>query len=571
VRGFDYSKKTTAELVALLRHPNKWHRRMALRLLGDRKDRSAVPLLRPLLAETGQPALEALWGLNLSGGFDGRLALETLGHPNPYVRLWTVRLLGDANKVAPVLARRLAELARSEPNVEVRSQLASTAKRLPAADALPIVRNLLARDEDVGDIHLPLQLWWALESKCESDRDRVLALFEDPAVWELPLVRTHILHRLMRRFAAAGSRRDLLTCARLLRLAPDAGHSKLLLRGFEEALQGRPLGNLPPELAEALAKYAGSSVVLGLRQGRAEAVARALAVIADDRADASERLQYVQVLGEVTQPRAVPVLLGVVEHGRDDALRMAALTALQPYDDPAIGAAVVRLYGGFNDDVRDVARTLLVSRKAWALQLLEAVDQGKIDPATVPAEAVRKVTAHRDERLARLVAKHWGKVEGATTEEMQQEIARLGGVLRGGSGSPYPGKKLFLATCGKCHTLFGQGGKIGPDLTTFKRDDVGNMLLHIVNPSAEIREGYETYQVETKDGRLLTGLLADKDNQVVVLRGSDGQTVTVRQDQIEDMAAQKKSLMPEGLLKALTDQQVRDLFAYLRSTQPLNE
>ena len=97
------------------------------------------------------------------------------------------------------------------------------------------------------------------------------------------------------------------------------------------------------------------------------------------------------------------------------------------------------------------------------------------------------------------------------------------------------------------------------------------MLLHIVNPSAEIREGFETYQVETKDGRLLTGLLVDKDNQVVVLRGSDGQTVTVRQEQIEDMAAQKKSLMPEGLLKTLTEQQVRDLFAYLRSTQPLND
>jgi putative heme-binding domain-containing protein len=571
LKPFDYSKKSTAELVALLRHDNKWHRRMALRLLGDRKDRSAVPLLRKMLAETGQPALEALWGLNLSGGFNDELAAETLGHPDPYVRLWTVRLLGDEKKVSPALARRLAEMARSEPNVEVRSQLASSAKRLRAADGLPIVRGLLAHDEDVGDPHLPLLLWWAIESKCASDKDQVLALFEDAAVWQLPMARTHILHRLMRRYAAAGSRKDLLTCARLLHLAPGAEHSKLLLRGFEEAYQGRPLGDLPNELAEALAKYAGSSVVLGLRQNRPEAVDKALAVIASDKADGNERLQYVQILGEVKQPRAVPVLLGLVDHSRDDALRMAALTALQQYDDPAIGAAVVRLYGKFNDDVRDVARTLLVSRKPWALELLTAVDQGTIDPAAVPAEAVRKLTAHRDERIARLVEKHWGKVEGATSAEMQQEISRLDGVLRGGSGSPYPGKKLFLNSCGKCHELFGQGGKVGPDLTTFKRDDIANMLLHVVNPSAEIREGYETYQVETKDGRLLIGLLADKDNQVVVLRGADGQTVTVRQEQIEDMVAQKKSLMPEGLLKGLTDQQVRDLFAYLRSTQPLNE
>jgi putative membrane-bound dehydrogenase-like protein len=571
LKPFDYSKKSTAELVALLRHENKWHRHTALRLLGDRKDRAAIPLLRKMLEEEGQVTLEALWGLNLSGGFDERLAAETLGHSDPYVRLWTVQLLGDDKKVSPALSKRFAEMARSEPNIEVRGQLASTAKRLPATGALPIVRALLARDEDTGDMRQPLLLWWALESKCASDREGVLSLFEDSEIWRLPLVQTHILHRLMRRYAAAGTRKDLLTCARLLRLAPDAEHSKRLLRGFEEAFHGRPLGNLPAELAEALAKYAGSSVVLGLRQGRPDAVEKALKVIADDKADAGERLQYVQILGEVKQEKAMPVLLGVVENTRDDGLRMAALTALQPYDDPAIARAVVRLYGSFNDDARDVAHTLLASRKVWALTLLEAVDRGTIDRAALPVEVVRKLTAHRDDRIARLVAKHWGKVDGATTAEMKQELTRLEGVLRRGNGSPYPGKKLFLNSCGKCHTLFDQGGKIGPDLTTFKRDDIANMLLHVVNPSAEIREGFEMYQVETKDGRLLSGLLVDKDNQVVVLRGADGQSVTVRQTQIEEMAAQKKSLMPEGLLKNLSEQQVRDLFAYLRSTQPLND
>jgi putative heme-binding domain-containing protein len=469
------------------------------------------------------------------------------------------------------MAARMAELARAEPHVEVRSQLACTARRLPAEDGLPVVRALLARDEDADDPRLPLLLWWAVESKCESDRDRVLTLFEDPAVWKLPLAQRHLLHRLMRRYAATGARKDLLTCARLLQLAPDAERSKVLMRGFEEAFQGRPLGNLPPELAEALAKFGGHSVALGLRQSKPEAVDQALAALADDKADAGERLQYVQIFGEVRQPRSVPALLALVEKSRDDALRMAALTALQQYDDPAIAAAVIGQYGRLTDDARDVARTLLVSRRAWALALAEAVDRGQLDKASVPAEAVRKLTAHRDERLAALVAKHWGRVEGATTAEMQKEVARLEGVLRSGSGNPYPGKKLFKDGCAKCHTLFAQGGQVGPDLTTYKRDDLANMLLHVVHPSAEVREGFETYQVATKDGRLVTGFLVDKDSQVVSLRGADGQTVTVRLDQVEEMAPTKASLMPEGLLKGFTDQQVRDLFAYLRSTQPLND
>src|SRR5262249_49033937 len=276
-------------------------------------------------------------------------------------------VLGDEKKVSAAVSPKLAALARTEPHVEVRSQLASTAKRLPAADALPIVRNLLTHEEDADDIYLPLLLWWAIESKCEADRDAVLALFEDAAVWKLRTVQTHLLHRLMRRYAAAGTRKDLLTCARLLRLAPDTDRSKLLVRGFEEAFHGRPLGTLPRELAESLARLGGSSIALGLRQHRPEALDKALAVLADNKADLSERLQYVQIFGEVPQPRCLPVLLRMVQRSPDDTLRMAALTALQSYDDPQIATTVLQLYPQFTEDVRSVAQTLLASRKASAL------------------------------------------------------------------------------------------------------------------------------------------------------------------------------------------------------------
>ncbi len=96
------------------------------------------------------------------------------------------------------------------------------------------------------------------------------------------------------------------------------------------------------------------------------------------------------------------------------------------------------------------------------------------------------------------------------------------------------------------------------------------MLNNIVNPNLEIREGFENFVVQTTDGRVLNGFLADKDNQVVILRGVDGQNIVLQQADIEEMKAIPQSVMPEGTLKTLTDQQLRDLFAYLRSSQPVN-
>jgi putative heme-binding domain-containing protein len=184
-------------------------------------------------------------------------------------------------------------------------------------------------------------------------------------------------------------------------------------------------------------------------------------------------------------------------------------------------------------------------------------------------EVVQRILFQRDEQNAALVQKHFGSVQGATTAQMLAQVESLKGVLSVGTGNPYNGRKMYLASCGKCHVLFGEGGRIGPDLTSYKRDDVHTMLVNVVNPSAQIREGFENYVVVTNDGRTLTGLLADQDARIVVIRGSEGQSVVVPRSNIEEMSASPKSLMPEGVLKDFSEQQVRDLFAYLRSTQPL--
>lgn len=580
----------SSELIAVLDSPDRWHREAARRVLADRCDVAVIPELRAKLSATkGQSSVEALWALYVSKGLDEATALKALDHSEPQVRLWTVRLLADERRLPSDIAVRVANLAVNEPNIEVRCQLAASAKRLSPEQSLPIVRNLMLRDEDLSDPRQPLMIWWALEANIapaqasagDSNRSAppaetrttgspALRLFDDTSLWSRPLVQKEILPRLMRRFASTGQRADLAVCAALLKKSPSSGTTSALMQGFEEAYQGRSLSNVPPELVAALAAAGGGSLSLKIRQGDASSIDEALKTIEDENAAAGKRAEFATIFGEVKQQKAVPILLQTLAKTADDGLKAAILTTLQAYSDPQIAVAVLAQYGNFNEDVRSVAQSLLVSRKNWSLMLVEAVDRGEIAAASLPLDTVRRLTIHRDERLTELIKKHWTHIEGATTGEMQSQIDQYAATLAG-AGDPYPGKKLYMQMCGKCHTLHALGGKIGPDLTTYKRDDLRQMLVHIVNPSAEIREGFETQIAVLKDGRVVTGFLVEQDPQTITLRSPDGQTVALERSDLEELEKSRKSLMPEGQLKLLSEEELRNLFAYLRSSQPLND
>lgn len=567
---FDLTNESSDRLIERLNDSNRWFRQTALMVLAWQNPAGAVEKLKRQLSQTpDDPAVAYLSALYQLGGLTEPVALQMLEHPNSYVRLWTVRLVCDENAITPRVAEALRKLALRESSPEVRSQLACSIRRLPGSESLPVVAGMLSRDEDAGDIHIPLLLWWAIEAKADSDRDGVLALFAQPTAWRHKLVREQILERVMRRYATSGTRKDLLACSKLLELAPDADEAKRLLAGFEKAFEGRSLAGLPEELISAIAKAGGGSLALRLRQGDIAALDESLKVIGSDQSAKSDRLKYLQVLGELHPPAALPVVQELARTTKDPDLQTGALTALQSYDDPQIGDAVAALLGSLPETVRPTALNLLASRKVWARTLLAAIDQGKIAPRTVPIEVVQRILFQRDDQIAGLVEKHFGSIKGATTAEMLAQVDRYKQVLAVGTGSPYNGRKLFLASCGKCHILFEEGGRIGPDLTSYKRDDLHSMLVNIVNPSAQIREGFENYVVVTKDGRGLNGFIADQDARVVVIRSSDGQTTSLRRDELDELAASPQSLMPEGLLKDYNEQQVRDLFAYLRATQPL--
>lgn len=578
---FDYAGLDSARLVGLLQHRQAWHRRTAQRLLGDRRDPAVCPALARLATESsGQTALEALWALHASGGFTTELANRLLNHADPFVRLWTLRLLGDDRRVTPEQGLRLVALAATEPEPQVRSQLACTARRLPATVALPIAAGLTRRSEDTRDPHLPLLLWWVIEAQLREDRAAVLTWLEDRSIWASPMFRSTIVPRLGQRFTVERRRENFLVCARLLGLAPDAEVVLQLLRGMERGLTGNRVEDVPAELKQQLGRLwtasppEGDLLRLAVRLGSPEATPLALRAVAASATPEPQRIELIRLLAERGEPAVVDTLLALLREGAFPTLRAEALSGLQRFGDERVAQALLASLPQLDAGLRDRTLTILSTRPRWTALLLKAVEQGEITPRQIAPDIVMALHEKGDEPTRALIRKHWGNVR-PTPEELRQRVQAVGRLLAAAPGDPRPGKAVFEQTCAKCHMLFGEGRKVGPDLTGIERHNQARLIEAIVDPGAAVLPEFAAFEFTLgsasqggDEDQTIIGFVVEEDLNSVRVVDTAGNESTVPRSQIAERRALTTSIMPEGLLEAFTDQQIRDLFAYLQAQRP---
>lgn len=569
---FDLSKLTNAELIKKLADRNKWFRQQALLQFANRKDRSIVPRLTAILKGTNSDlALEALWAINLSGGFNDDLASIAIEHPDQYVREWTVRLISDKRKISSLIAKKLAIMAEKESSSLVRSQLAASAKRLSGIYAIPIVRNLIKFHDDSNDPDIPLLIWWAIESKSESDRDRILTIFEEKALWQKKLVQNFLLKRLMQRYILSAGEANYNAASKLISLSPDKQNAKILISGLREGLRGKDIIGLSVELTKAIQPYQselfGAPLTLSIRQGNQNSIKKALSIILDEKADFDQRLSYIILMGQTNQPESVPVLLEIVESSKSTAaMKEAALQALQRYNLDEIGLRAVKAYPQFRGDigVRNAAMDLFVSRSTWANQLFIAIKETKrISKDDVSDQLARRLKLLNDTKITALADQLWPNVKISSSSEKNAALTKYSKIIKSGSGNLNNGRTLYLANCGYCHKLFNEGGNVGPELTGYERSNTNYFLLNIIDPNADIREGYGLHRLVTTDGRTLEGKITSSNGDTHTIQTQAGKEIVFSMTQIKEMKALPVSIMPERILDRLNDQEVRDIFAYI--------
>ncbi|HKX60545.1 MAG TPA: PVC-type heme-binding CxxCH protein, partial [Verrucomicrobiae bacterium] len=581
---FNYGSIANERLVDLLGHANKWHRQTALRILSDRRDSRLVPKLAGLVNDPQNPrALDALWAVQSCGGFDGSFAKKILSHPQPLVRAWTVRLIGDTwsaksgAKLPDGLGEALKAMVPPEPNPQVRAQIASTARRLPGQLAVDLIFDLAGHDADAADPHIPLLLWWALETQAVSQRSSILHRIN--SAWSRHLVREQLVPRLARYYAMVPTTENQQALADLLRSALGPEAKGAVLRGINEAFKGRPADALLASLEKAL-DPAGhgprdpAQLALAVRRADAGALREAVAFVLDADAPVDARLGVIEALGESRQPIAVAPLLQLLAQAGENSksrgshileLQQGALAALGRFDSGEIAQEILARWSYFDATLQRSALGVLCSRKNWAKEfLLAAGASGTISKADVPNDIALRIRLFGDKELDALCDRYFGNLSSASTAQKQKTIERIVGVVRTSSNANLrAGKEHFAQRCAICHTLFGEGLNIGPDLTGSERTNLENMLLSIVDPSVAIREGFTLFRFELKDGRDLLGFIADRDGNQIRLRDAVGQVTTFPLSLVAQERIITTSMMPEGLLDDLNDQALRDLFGYL--------
>ena len=354
----------------------------------------------------------------------------------------------------------------------------------------------------------------------------------------------------------------------LLATSDDAQFQIDLLRGMKEGLGGRRSVKMPAGWEALSAKLLKSpnAQVRELTQSLSVTFGSALALdtfkqsLADAKADPKTRLAALECLLAAKEPTLASTLQTLLN---DPTLRAGALRGLAAYDDAKTPALILDAYSTFTATEKKDALNTHVSRIAFARPLLLAIAQQKIPAKDLTADVVRQLRQFKDASVNEQVSKLWGTVRETESDKLET-IARYKKLVTAHPpGDARLGRSLFTCTCQQCHTLFDTGGKVGPDITGSNRGDLDYLLQNIIDPNAVIPNDYRTWNLETKDDRVITGIATRQDDAAVTIVTAN-ETLVIPRVEIASLKQGELSMMPEGLLQSLSDEEVCDLVAYLK-------
>ena len=290
-------------------------------------------------------------------------------------------------------------------------------------------------------------------------------------------------------------------------------------------------------------------------------------ILGDSAKRESERAAAVRALRVLGDKRAVAPIQAMLNGQHPATLKSVALQALAALDITAARAAAEKLLDQPDPTLLSEAVTVLAATKPGAKLIGERFVAKRLPRDFLPqvTEALKKFG--EDPAIAKLQTEALRGALLVSLEPGQIEKVRK---LVSDKGDAKRGRDLYLNTkilaCATCHRMEGVGGSVGPDLTRiWDTMTLDKLLESIIDPSKEIKEGFQTYRLATADGQIFTGLKIKEDSKEVLIREANGRDMRIEKDNIDSLAPTKVSLMPDNAVAQISYDQFIDLLAFLKS------
>jgi putative heme-binding domain-containing protein len=399
---------------------------------------------------------------------------------------------------------------------------------------------------------------------------------EDPALGlklasegNIPLV----LQCVARRVGAIGTPEAIGKLVEALAKDSEGKNSLALLRGLQEANKGKRTADAPKGWADAYAKLSKSenadvrntALSLAVVYGDETALTLLATRLMDGKEPAAARQAALATLLDVRYAKLPPILYWLLD---DPAFRSPALRALAAYDAAGIPARVLAIYPKLTTAEKRDAIATLASRASYAKLLLAAVEAKKLPASEIPGETIRQLRGFNDKELNATIAAVWGTVRD-TPADRKKLIADWAKKLTPNAltnADLGAGRAVYNKVCAQCHTLYGVGGKVGPEITGANRGDVNYLLDNVFDPSSVIPKEYAATKLDLADGRSVIGIVKEENARTLTLLTAN-ETLTIPVKDIDKRQPSELSMMPDDLTKPLNEVQLRNLFAYLKHTQ----
>ncbi len=584
--GLNLEKASTDQLVQTLNHRNIWQRRMAQRILSERADPGSGEPLRKLFHDgsTLDGRIAAFWTLHTAQQLETKDLELAAKDKEPVLRTWAARFIGERADATEEMGNILIPLGGDEnPSVRLAAitavrQFISGSLTVNTPQAKPceanvgaVIKAVYFSEQSATDPLIPFLLWTSTENGFARDPKTMFDWFLTNGMRN-PKLGAILLRKAMRRVSDTGESGKLQIALNFLSDLPQEAVPLTVgsLDGLIEGQKGKaftPDQNATATLTK-LRQSPNKDIALRAQQlgtiwGDAAALQASISALLDSNRPTDERVQAIESLRQQKTPAVHDAFVKVISSKSPEAVLNAAIVGLSQVGGDDVADVLLNNWKNYPVSIRRTTAETLSSRGNWAQSFLTAVEHKKITAGEIPVTVVRSLVQSKDDYIRNRAQSVIGKYRESQPDKLKL-IAEKRKIVLNGPIDLQKGHEIAQRTCFVCHKLYGEGADVGPDLTGVGRSSIDALLSNVIDPNQIIGAGYENVEVETKDGRTVSGRMVENtDSRVKILSIGPKEEVISRND-VASVRVSEMSVMPEGL-EQMPDDDFRDLIWYIYS------